>query len=277
MPSSVIGDNGADFLRDSLFETAFCYGVPQKIRPSDRDDDLHYDGGASLLHMCISIWGRRGLKCYFAGTDRSDRWYEQKPGCVYIGNLCTVQHQVKHYSAEEAGPLYKPPKRIKRDAKGLLITVMLRSDFFRGCQSRQKQNPPTPQDVFNIVNDVEKMKFVCGTIILVSSFGVTPRPCGIPADMAPQVFASPRARQINHRDPNKMQTSMLSLNVSRNTLSSCPVGPKSLRRSSMGRRCSSHSHCQKAQAREIVIFILEESRKKKSGPEECSDGLKGVL
>ena len=51
-----------DFLRDSLLDTAFCYADPQIMRPGDQEDPLHYDGGASLLHMGLTVYqGRRAV------------------------------------------------------------------------------------------------------------------------------------------------------------------------------------------------------------------------
>lgn len=79
---------------------------------------------------------------------------EQSPGSIYIGNLVTVEHQVKHYAAAAAAPLYQPEGRLKQDSKGLLVTVMFRSDVFRHARSRQMKLPPSPADVFQVVNAI---------------------------------------------------------------------------------------------------------------------------
>ena len=151
MPVSIIGNNGADFLSDCMSKTAFCYAVVQIMRAGERYDPKHYDGGASLLHMGLSVWGRRTLNCFFQDETVS---IEQSPGSIYIGNLVTVEHQVKHYAAAEAAPLYQPEGRLKKDSKGLLVTVMFRSDVFRHARSRQMKLPPSPADVFQVVNAI---------------------------------------------------------------------------------------------------------------------------
>ena len=151
MPVSIIGNNGADFLSDCMSKTAFCYAVVQIMRPGERCDPKQYDGGASLLHMGLSVWGRRRLDCFFQDETVS---IEQSPGSIYIGNLVAVEHQVKHYAAAEAAPLYQPEGRLKKDSKGLLVTVLFRSDVFRHARSRQMKLPPSPADVFQVVNAI---------------------------------------------------------------------------------------------------------------------------
>ena len=151
MPADVIGDNGADFLLDCLSKTGLAYAIVQLMRPGERFDPKHYDGGASLLHMGLTPWGRRRLDCFFQDTTVS---IEQSSGSIYMGNLCTVEHQVKHYDADAAAPLFQPEGRHKKDSKSFLVTVMFRCDIFRHSQSRQLKMPPTPADVYKIVNDI---------------------------------------------------------------------------------------------------------------------------
>ena len=151
LPSELRGANGDDFLVDNLRDTAFAYAVVQIMRPGTRLDPRHFDGGASILHMGLTVWGQRCLHCFF---EDGKVGYKQSAGSVYIGNLVAVEHEVKHYNAAAAGPLYHPEGCLEKDSKGLLVTVMFRCDVFRHCMARQLKHPPAPADVYGIVNDV---------------------------------------------------------------------------------------------------------------------------
>ena len=69
-PAAFLGDNGADFLSDAFSDTAFAYSVLQVMRPGPRCDPIHYDGGASLLHMGLIIL-ELGLWCATLATAES--------------------------------------------------------------------------------------------------------------------------------------------------------------------------------------------------------------
>ena len=59
LPPEYLGDNGKDFLKDDMMKTTFCYAYIQVMRAGQRRDPPHYDGGASWLHMGLTIFGRR--------------------------------------------------------------------------------------------------------------------------------------------------------------------------------------------------------------------------
>ena len=63
----------------------------------------------------LKIVMHAGLDCFFQDETVS---MEQSPGCLYIGNLVTVEHEVKHHDAEDAVPLYQPEGRLKKDLTG---------------------------------------------------------------------------------------------------------------------------------------------------------------
>ena len=59
LSSNMVGRNGAEFISECFSETAFAYAVIQIMEPGQRLDPEHFDGGASLLHMGITIFGSR--------------------------------------------------------------------------------------------------------------------------------------------------------------------------------------------------------------------------
>ena len=84
------------------------FAALQVVSATPRKDPLHVDGGASLLHMAITLYGGRRLD--FKNTEDGAehpkcRPVDLVPGNVYIGNLCSVGHQVMHEETRTiAGP-----------------------------------------------------------------------------------------------------------------------------------------------------------------------------
>jgi len=54
-----IGKNGEAMLRASVADWAFEANVMQLMAPGQRLDPQHFDGGASLLFMAVTLWGSR--------------------------------------------------------------------------------------------------------------------------------------------------------------------------------------------------------------------------
>ena len=65
----------------------------------------------------------------------------QEPETFYIGNLSAAKHRVVH--RKDAQHLFK---RFD-DSDGVHITVMLRTDVFRGCYARAMVKAPSPNNV----------------------------------------------------------------------------------------------------------------------------------
>ena len=84
-----------------------------------RRDGVHFDGGWSLPHAGITIFGTRTVEFWHA--DGACQSFLQEPGSVYVGNLCAVKHEVVHSGG--AAP---------DGSHGLQVAVMLRSDVFGG-------------------------------------------------------------------------------------------------------------------------------------------------
>jgi hypothetical protein len=147
LPADFLGENGADFVKGCFSDTAFAYANIQVRSPGRRRDPKHFDGGASLLHMGLTLFGHRDLECWFAGGER--RLFPQSPGSVYVGNMCAVEHRDGRAGARG---FFEPHGR--EGAPGLLITVMLRSDLFRHSHAPKQKGKPTTTDLFDIVNSV---------------------------------------------------------------------------------------------------------------------------
>ena len=126
----------------------------QVMKPSERCDPEHFDGGASLLHGGLTIFGSRHLECKVAASAAGEEasaageeaWevLPQRPG-MCVGNLRAPWHCVRHQ--EQEGPLCAA-------AGDVHVTVMLRADVFRDERSRAKKIKPRPVEVFDIVHEV---------------------------------------------------------------------------------------------------------------------------
>ena len=65
-PQAFIKENGEHFMTSCFSDTVFAYAILQVMTPGERHDPEHYDGGASLLHGGLTIFGRRGLEVHAA-------------------------------------------------------------------------------------------------------------------------------------------------------------------------------------------------------------------
>ena len=78
-------------LNTCFSDTAFTYGVLQVMKPSERYGPEHFDGGASLLHGGLTIFGSRHLECKVAASAAGEEAWEvlpQRPGSFYVATLC---------------------------------------------------------------------------------------------------------------------------------------------------------------------------------------------
>ena len=135
---------GDAFLEEDLADNAFVYASVQFLRVGERQDGWHIDGGASLLHGALTVFGSRTLLVKSEG--RGCISLPQKPGSFYVGNLCALEHKLEHCS-ESAGCYGEGPP-----SKQVQIAVMLRSDVFRGARTRKINAMPGPAELFIVVN-----------------------------------------------------------------------------------------------------------------------------
>ena len=93
------------------------------------------DGAASVLHMGITLSGRRTLRLERASGDLApDVVVPNHPGRVYLGVLTGPRHGVQHEEASGDDAM-----------QGVSVTCMLRCGLFPFNRARLRQAEPTPK------------------------------------------------------------------------------------------------------------------------------------
>jgi len=144
LPTHAMGANCALFMNEDFVDNAFAYASVQVLKIGAREDGWHTDGGASLLHAAVTIFGSRTLEV--KPVDACCIRLPQRPGSFYLGNLCALSHNAVH--GEVSAGSYGnglPSEQVQ-------IAVMLRSDVFRACRARTINSAPGPAELFRIVN-----------------------------------------------------------------------------------------------------------------------------
>ena len=143
LPPEFLCGNGQLFLNEDFAENAFAYASVQLMKSGEREDGWHTDGGASLLHASLTVFGNRQVQVKL--EDGRCISLPQRPGSFYIGSMCALEHNVQH-SEHPVGCYGEPSEQVQ-------IAVMLRCDVFRAARARKKNCTPGPAEVFRIVND----------------------------------------------------------------------------------------------------------------------------
>ena len=118
------------------------------MKPGQRDDGWHTDGGCSLLHASVTLFGTRNVQVAIEGQEELVT-FAQEPGSFYVGALCALEHNVNHQeeclhtfrtkaatasaAATSSGSLadWQADDAAAATAdSGLQIAVMIRSDVF---------------------------------------------------------------------------------------------------------------------------------------------------
>ena len=144
------------------------------MQPGVRDDGWHTDGGCSLLHASVTLFGTRSVEVRVEGEPTIT--LAQGPGSFYVGNLSALEHNVRHHeeckhtfdgaavTAKGDGNDLASAATAKGDAEDpapaeratgnqrLQIAVMLRCDVFRNARARKKNSTPGPAEFFRVVN-----------------------------------------------------------------------------------------------------------------------------
>jgi hypothetical protein len=144
LPAEFLAANGLVFTEEDFADNALVYASVQLLRIGEREDGWHTDGGSSLLHAALTIFGSRHVQVKL--EDGSCISLPQRPGSFYIGNLCAMSHNVVH-GEHAAGSFGDGPP-----SKQVQIAVMLRSDVFRNARARKINATPGPLELFRIVN-----------------------------------------------------------------------------------------------------------------------------
>jgi hypothetical protein len=106
------------------------------------EEPLHQDGGASILHMGLTVYGRRDVR-FVQGPGLPDVAVRNVPGTVYFGQVTGAKHQVRHRAA------LSPAELLQLDGFGpCSVTVMLRTALFPYNHARLRNTTPSPVVVF---------------------------------------------------------------------------------------------------------------------------------
>ena len=174
MPREIYEKNGQPILQEDFADNAFAYASIQLMEVGARDDGWHTDGGCSLLHASVTIFGERTLEVKVEGHPQVSML--QEPGTFYVGNMAALEHNVRHHdicrhafdgaaaTAKMAHEEGASDERAKSNAgntsssaaeekdQRLQIAVMLRCDVFRDFRARRINSTPGPADFFHVVN-----------------------------------------------------------------------------------------------------------------------------
>ena len=121
------GKNAEHFLQTPA--TSWCLVAGQLHifdKPGDLHEPQHHDGGASILHMGVTLYGRRRVRCFTAGPDGEHEDFPQMPGSVYVGTLTGCLHQVLH----------DEPRASCEARAGHSVSLMVRTTLFPHNRAR---------------------------------------------------------------------------------------------------------------------------------------------
>ena len=134
------------FLHEDMADNALVYASIKVMQTYPREDDWHTDGGSSLLHAGLTVFGSRSVDIELLGKGCIS--LRQQPGSFYVGNMCAMNHRVVHKDSDEGA------YRGETDpVEPVHIAVMLRSDVFRSARARNLNATPGPRELFDIVNE----------------------------------------------------------------------------------------------------------------------------
>ena len=144
--------NAKPIMEENFADNFAAYASIQLMQPGARDDGWHTDGGCSLLHAAVTLWGTRSVQV--AIEDKKDNMVtlEQKPGSFYVGNLAALNHNVHQHERCDHTFSNDYLKQQPEGKRELLIAVMIRCDVFRDFRARRTDNTPGPAEFFRVVN-----------------------------------------------------------------------------------------------------------------------------
>ena len=140
MPTDIYQENGQPILQEDFADNAFAYVSIQLMQPSAREDGWHTDGGCSLLHASVTLFGTRSVEVKVEGKPQVT--LDQKLGSFYVGTLAALYHNVHHHERCDhtfSNDYLKQQPEEKRD---LQIAAMIRCDVFRENRARRADATP---------------------------------------------------------------------------------------------------------------------------------------
>ena len=174
MPATIYQKNGGPIMQEEFADNAFAYVSIQLMQPGAREDGWHTDGGCSLLHASVTLFGTRSVEVKVIAKPQVT--LDQKPGSFYVGNLSALEHNVRHHeecnhtfdgaaatakgdgkdlasaAAAKGGAEDRAPAEAAKGNQGLQIAAMIRCDVFRECRARTINSTPGPVEFFRVVN-----------------------------------------------------------------------------------------------------------------------------
>jgi hypothetical protein len=124
-----LSKNGIQFLNEPASSWLFDLGSVQLMKPGERVDPVHFDGGASVLLMAITLAGSRELRC--RTTDSKEVPVQCGPGDIYIAALCGAEHFVVH-----PPPAMNQKLLEVRGGGPCKVVVLVRCRTFAHCMAR---------------------------------------------------------------------------------------------------------------------------------------------
>ena len=161
---TMVSRNSKHFL-DQTSKSYFCncaeltFSRVSSLSLEEKVEERHSDGLMSILHMGLTLYGRRYVAMY--DKDGRVRRIFNEPGSIYLGTLTGAEHQVCH---TEAAPL----ELLEVPSLGnLSSTVMMRSSLFPHDYKFSKR--ATPDDDFlcvarSFVRSISQAKFQLPTL-----------------------------------------------------------------------------------------------------------------
>jgi len=111
-----------------------------RVAVADLNEPLHNDGSMSVLHMSLTLWGRRDVR-NMQDAARPEVFAHCVPGTCYVGNMTGPTHQV-HHSLAPAHEL------LQVDGQPCSMTVQFRTALFPHYQSRKRDSTASPKHLF---------------------------------------------------------------------------------------------------------------------------------
>ena len=137
-----LGENGDHFMRTPVWQWVFTVGQVHLFKAAGSlEEQPHFDGGASVLHMGMTFFGRRRVRMYEADEKGPYSDALQLLGSVYVGVLTGAKHQVLHEQARHA-------EELQGDHA---ITAMMRCSLFPAPRSRLMAHVPFPSEMFMVL------------------------------------------------------------------------------------------------------------------------------
>ena len=128
-----LGKNHDHFLSTPMTTWCLVAGQVHIFRePGALEESCHHDGGASVLHMGVTLYGRRRVRCFTLDRHGEFEDFEQVPGSVYLGTLTGPLHEVHHDLP------HSPTETCLEHS----VSIMIRTSLFPHNRQRAMNVPP---------------------------------------------------------------------------------------------------------------------------------------